>query len=532
MMDLYVVRKNNHILAGPFFSYFAAETAKFRGLVANLWNSYSAMWEDALIDTLRWTEREQLRFDELVYLPPCWNEIKEFTKSRLYRDHYVHVSMDDPTMLAFTPDDAYGEADRQVKMKPGRYLNKYFPSLGAKRIETLSHWFVTGQRPPLVDLEAGLKFTTNSDEAEWVYKNGPTSCMAGKDFDVHPARVYATDDVCVAYMLSASDKECVVARAVVNQSDKTYGRIYPTVDNWSEDGFSSYSESQSVREELDKALKEAGYRYRSSFLDGCKIKKIQLPDDPYTFAMPYIDGDYSASSEATWDYFLLEYLRGGENNTTPTRGYIECDDEHGTLNSNTARCECCEDTCDEDELVRVVTVVSNTGTYALNSERWCSHCVETNAYYCSGLNATVSDNVAYIIDSHGATYNLTYAEEHMFVSDFNDDWYHNDDDDIEYVLTEGGVQRWSNQQAIRNAFECPILEKDERTDAMWCHSEYASERYTTFGGAPAKLNGDLDDLSEDEFNALKERLELTDEDIKYIPPRCELTEELPLVVAA
>lgn len=317
-MELYAVYLNGTISLGPFFSHFAAETAWLKAVSATDWRSY--MYESAQVSRLRWQDRERMRFDEGIYTRPVW-KYEDFTRSLIYKYHYVHVSMDDPTMLAFTPDGVYGEADRQVKMKPGRYLQKFFPALGPKSIERLAHWFVTGQRPSLLNTKVGLKFTTNSDEAEWVYCNGPISCMDGrKSFTTHPARVYATEDVAVAYMLSAADKDRVLARTVVNTQDKTYDRIYPTPDNWNEDRLLSYSDSVSVRDDFESALKEAGYRRRSAFLDGCKIKKIPY-DDSYLFCMPYIDGNYVATSEADWDYFLLEH-GAGNNNTTNTSGWL------------------------------------------------------------------------------------------------------------------------------------------------------------------------------------------------------------------
>jgi hypothetical protein len=46
----------------------------------------------------------------------------------LYALHHVHVSEVDPSKVAFTPDERSLIADRQVSMRPGKYLTKYWGS--------------------------------------------------------------------------------------------------------------------------------------------------------------------------------------------------------------------------------------------------------------------------------------------------------------------------------------------------------------------------------------------------------------------
>src|SRR4051812_6138886 len=41
------------------------------------------------------------------------------------RDHYCHVSLKNPGMIAYTPDDEHGVQDRQIRLTPGRYLARF-----------------------------------------------------------------------------------------------------------------------------------------------------------------------------------------------------------------------------------------------------------------------------------------------------------------------------------------------------------------------------------------------------------------------
>lgn len=40
--------------------------------------------------------------------------------------YFVHISKEDPTQVAFTPSEEYGNADRQLRMPFAKFLKKYF----------------------------------------------------------------------------------------------------------------------------------------------------------------------------------------------------------------------------------------------------------------------------------------------------------------------------------------------------------------------------------------------------------------------
>jgi hypothetical protein len=73
-----------------------------------------------------WRERERKKFADGTYARVPWHGERWFVGSMADLNHFVHVSEDDPSKVAYTPDDRFGSEDRQLRMKPGKYLRKHF----------------------------------------------------------------------------------------------------------------------------------------------------------------------------------------------------------------------------------------------------------------------------------------------------------------------------------------------------------------------------------------------------------------------
>lgn len=225
-------------------------------------------------DDNAWKQREQTRLDtgHYIKLPAAWDLTP-------IADHFLHLAREDQSMVAFTESPNHGAMDRQTRMTPGRYLQRYYPQLSQEEMKRYI---------ALVDKSSELKIARTADEIEHVYTYGPHSCMAGphqdnrdedEDYECdddqyfeswcHPVRAYGDSDLAVAY-LEASKKR-ITARAVIWPEKKLYGRVY----------------GDEAR--LRQALQDQGYRSSASFAEGARIRLIEDKESG-ALVLPYLDG--------------------------------------------------------------------------------------------------------------------------------------------------------------------------------------------------------------------------------------------------
>jgi hypothetical protein len=255
------------------------------------------------VEKLAWRQREQNRFYDGTYVEVPWN-------TDLYRDHYVHLSVKAPGLIAYTASEEKGRDDKQTQMRPGKYLEQFY-SMEAIEKRCIEHgWaennyykdvyqgmftpeqvadYITRCQSEFVQLQ----FAATPDEIEQVYLHGPESCMSHPlshySSSEHPVRVYGDSDLQVAY-LGDLKKKCISARAVVWPERKVYGSTYGT------------------EQVLAQLLETAGFK-RGSFR-GAKIRAI--PDDN-SYIMPYLDVADLASLRGQW--FVLDEGDYGVKNT-------------------------------------------------------------------------------------------------------------------------------------------------------------------------------------------------------------------------
>ncbi|MHC4093516.1 MAG: hypothetical protein ACYSVY_25130, partial [Planctomycetota bacterium] len=161
-----------------------------------------------------WKERERSKFRSNEYKDVPWHAEGWAIGSMPDLDHFAHVSTADPSKLAYTASEKHGEADRQTRMKPGKYLKKYFGDvLDAKEIQRWAGAFA-GENE---NIEVG--FATDPDDIVEVYENGPRSCMSSQD----AVRVYGAGDLAIAYLGPQDD---ATARALCWPAKQVFGRIY------------------------------------------------------------------------------------------------------------------------------------------------------------------------------------------------------------------------------------------------------------------------------------------------------------------
>lgn len=275
-----------------------------------------------------WRQREEVRLFGGTYTQLPW-DLASWT------NHYAHVSAVDPNMIAFTENDEKGERDIQTRMRPGRYLAKYYPTLTPQQVEAYVHWFRTGQQPPPPD--HGPLTITRDFVGVYNLPGGPGSCMAGKDC----VRVYDAGDLQIAHVAHHS-------RAIVWPDRKVWGRVYAhTVDG---------------ERDLTCKLRDLGYKPIEESDEGFNGARILKIEEHGTFVMPYVDRCYGVDDAG--DHFVLN----------------DCDPEYGCGNTSgylgepipIITCGDCGEQVPEDEARWVYRTWPNGGEVLV-----CQHCCET-----------------------------------------------------------------------------------------------------------------------------------------------------------
>jgi hypothetical protein len=315
-----------------------------------------------------WKKREQERLTSKFYERPSWiyrYASRMIDAGYLDRgsDHFLHVSKRDPAKVAFTQDENKGNADIQTPIRVGAYLTEYCPKMSPELIREIALEHANIYVPRV------LKIATNPDEIERIYKNGPNSCMSKSDgcfqSSVHPTRVYGDSDLALAYVENADGN--ITGRALIWPEKKVYGRIYGDY------------------ERMNHALTRDGYS--SDDFNGAKVRAIYCGNTGI-LVMPYLDGIQRAS---------LMTIEGTQWVLIDENGDIDATSTNGLIQSET--CENCGDTCAE---------TFSVSTSRRHSESWCESCQGNHAFYCEGIEESVSDQCAIVVD--GKTFASWYRE--------------------------------------------------------------------------------------------------------------------------
>jgi hypothetical protein len=207
-----------------------------------------------------------------------------YTNSALKYVHRPHIDPSDPNKIRYVSSIADGRKSRMSSMRIGRYLTKHFKdSIGSEAEVLATQQQIVYETAPVV-----VKVAMGEDDIQWVFDNGPRSCMSKRasDFQVptHPCRSYSAGDLGIAYILDAEEKKAT-ARAVVWMAKKGYSRIYG--DN----------------ARLKRGLEQLGYSPLDTLL-GARLKKTPFAG---TYIVPYIDGHarYLQDIEGQ-DHFVIQ----------------------------------------------------------------------------------------------------------------------------------------------------------------------------------------------------------------------------------
>ena len=314
-----------------------------------------------------WRQRERRRFRQGEYLPCPWFANGDYRDARpTTTDHYAHLALSHPGLLAYTPSEEHGVQDRQVRIKPGKYLEQFYKDdFTPEQIAT----YVAQCKAEYAPL------TIARSEADIVaiyasHETGFTSCMQCKDdreytwqyaFEhgnrPHPCAVYGESDLGVAYLGELSR---VTARAVVWPDKKRYQRAYGD-------------------RALVARLHRAGYTEGSVI--GARIRAIRHNGD---WVMPYVDGCSYAELTEDKTWFVLRDGRTSYHTDT-VNGYAcgsddDADNDDTDDNEDLYTCEQCDREYD----------YGNQQNGDLNN-RWCDRCLD-RSFVCDSCEARRFDD--------------------------------------------------------------------------------------------------------------------------------------------
>lgn len=282
-------------------------------------------------DGADWRQRER---EKGIQKAAVWTAERWYRESEFAALHYPRVSDEDPKKIVHTPEESWGHEDRQLRMRPGAYLSRYFSDVLTD--EDVQAWTLAHDKKYA---PRELKLATTPDEIERVYRDGPRSCMSGGyrgDAPFPPVRVYGAGDLAVAYIEDADGEP--TARCVVWPEYKIRTRLY--------------GDSR-----LRAALDAEGYTHGS--LDGARLLREEL--HPGVFVCPYLDDVGSVTDEG--DYLRIDSCGELDGcNTEGTTGAVHY-------------CECCDDAV----MYREDMVSVQAGRH---TELWCQYCADCNAAEC------------------------------------------------------------------------------------------------------------------------------------------------------
>lgn len=240
---------------GTYDDWLLRGLNNFSWMYKNSAGSYVITW---------WAKREYARLTQGVY------QVSEVL-ARLNKQFpiFSHISLDDPKLVAFTPDAQCGENDKQIRITIGKLISKYLPIISQKCLQEMIIDHESETNPEIL--------WASGQEITDIYKNMGSigACMSKTSWAVHPTVAYHTDEIKLAY-LKKGDK--IVARTLVYEpkdgSKKVFIRMYPRAHA------------------LEKHLNKLGYVVGN--FSGAKLNTVKIKN--YQYALPYLDGNNTTAS--------------------------------------------------------------------------------------------------------------------------------------------------------------------------------------------------------------------------------------------
>jgi len=430
-----------------------------------------------------WVCREFVRAMKGEYrIPLFFPELKRLLMQATgccskYWWHAAHVSLSDPSKLAFTPNHEYGKRDRQVVMNIGRYLKKFYGEhLNDDQIRNLAN----------VGKDKKLLWAYGVDDIMRVYNEGPQSCMKGKDAVQAYAYKYPEaegGDLEFGLAHLANAEGGITARALVSLRHKVFPRYY--------------GDEGPI---LDSMLQDSGFKKVDS-MEGFPTRLLHLPYESRDDAilMPYLDGDNKQIWGPEKDPAGVRYWQWGGTQPEGTEdrwaenadGILwSSDPEDGDEEDDDYRtCDHCGESHHEDTM-------SHSEFHGMEICESCTDRHYVNAYYGSHNEMTLvrSDEVVwcqsddeYYVDRKRVLeyHNIVQVEDGDYYARSDTmlltsgERYQEDDDELDDVVPAG-----TSSQSGETVY-CPRCDIDEDWIGVtclsgfeWFHPDYAPSGQT------------------------------------------------------
>lgn len=402
---------------------------------------------------MTWRRREATTLDYSRL--PVWNQEsfwqRETGEGGVAYDHHVMVSEKDPTMLTYFQGETKACLGIRTPIKPGRYLTKFFPTLGEKKIKALVEWMVSGIYVDPTFEGSTLEFATTPDDIVKVYKDGPASCMSHETRDyssgTHPVRAYGAGALAVAYFKAElpnrrTGMPVVAARALCWPENKVFGRIYPTPGNAYQDGFTSEQQLTAARSLLENMLRKDGYQglheTRDGF-EGAALLRINCETQTNAVVMPYLDNNYGVHEDEETGALSMS-IRNATHGGGSTSGWINVHPRYvcGRCGKNA-----------RGRATHVNLQVSADGR-GFDRQAWCSVCTNEHAYVCTGTRMWMDDTVEKV-SVRGALYSRAWADANLQKCQHCGDIRQS-----RLSVTTGAnvTELWCETCAVRHSFTC------------------------------------------------------------------------------
>ena len=311
-MPYYVHKKGSEPEDGPDTWCTFDDRAKAHKYATDLTLSqgvaYMVTFKVSSAEVDAWQTRESERFNAGEYLLVPWDG---HDSAYRFSHHYVHLALKHPGMVAYTPSDEHGVQDRQVSLKPGKYLAQFYETDGLMTHQEVQSYVARCQ---VIEDTSKLSIARTADDIVRIYSGtapAPLSCMhkhsSGrylKTGDRHPCEVYGDSDLGIAYY---GPVDSVEARAICWPDKMLYGRVYGTRES---------GHVGTNGERLKRLLQDAGYR--SGSMRNARVRAIEYDDG---YLMPYIDGIDNATDLGN-GYVKLD--DDGPISTSETQGFSAC----------------------------------------------------------------------------------------------------------------------------------------------------------------------------------------------------------------
>lgn len=438
-----------------------------------------------------WQQRERYRFENGAYADLPWKLEDWWQTSAVQFTHYAHVSASDPSKLAYTIDYGKGISDLQQKMKPGKYLRKYFGEGREYFDVALMEWKRSRIKLPAILSEVEIsqwssryaalhesnpiQFAITAEDIKTVYTTGPRSCMANKQQSIdgvnrEVVESYSYGDVAVAWLKKPDGG--IRARSVVNLKSKLYNSVYGDPPR------------------LIAALHEQGYKHSHRALNGCRLHAWKIDGDN-AYMVPWLDGEQNIGLSECETHFTIGGGRGdiGSFNASSTCGSVGCGEvcgrceDHfpadrgvwiesigemwcGGCAEDTFWCEHCDQRNPDDNYGGSVSECS-----------WCQSCLEDDATHCEKCEEYYADDDTNNVEGTSMCYDCSAT--HAFVCDRCGDWKH--DENRRQILTGEGskqtISDWCEGCSEDGAIACGATDCDYRVDLRSTAENDAGDEY-------------------------------------------------------